>query len=246
MGGCALIENRQQSLIHSGRAAGRICVQLVFAFCMAFLTAVAGPTSAGAAPGFKICNDQTYALCAVASCFVFDQVAYCKCNVKSGDSISLPYNFEDGDICTVNAQGPGNGFMMSTFSVPDSILAGGNKAIYNCPAGSDGAYAQCDGGFCFTSTRGKTFPGSDQPLKKGEIICSCPITLADPSRDFVGYQIAGPFPCQDEFFANCQSANAHTRTGGTIFVGSPTGTARALTRELTGSVPAFNHCRPPS
>jgi len=37
---------------------------------------------------FKICKGQTYALCAVASCFVFNEVAYCKCDVKSGDSIT--------------------------------------------------------------------------------------------------------------------------------------------------------------
>ena len=40
---------------------------------------------------FKICKDQTYALCAAARCNVFDGVAYCQCDVKHGDSISLPF-----------------------------------------------------------------------------------------------------------------------------------------------------------
>ena len=31
---------------------------------------------------FKICKDQTYALCAAARCNVFDGVAYCQCDVK--------------------------------------------------------------------------------------------------------------------------------------------------------------------
>lgn len=41
-------------------------------------TATPSPSSA-----FTICSGQTYALCAVASCFVLDGVAYCKCDVKS-------------------------------------------------------------------------------------------------------------------------------------------------------------------
>ena len=45
---------------------------------------------------FKILGNQTYALCAVASCLVFNEVAYCKCDVKTGDSISLKLEFDDG------------------------------------------------------------------------------------------------------------------------------------------------------
>src|SRR6266699_1164647 len=57
---------------------------------------------------FKICNGTTpdgktmvpHALCAVASCFVFNGLAYCKCDVAQGDSISLPFEFDDGqDHC---------------------------------------------------------------------------------------------------------------------------------------------------
>src|ERR1044072_2982005 len=42
---------------------------------------------------FVVCEDQKYALCAEASCFVFDGVAYCKCDVLKGDSISLQDEF---------------------------------------------------------------------------------------------------------------------------------------------------------
>ena len=221
---------------------------LAGALCLALLFSAAVPGTAKAATGFKICEDQTYALCAVASCFVLNDVAYCKCNIKSGDSISLPFNYSGGtkDVCTTNAEGPGNGFMLSTYSVPLVARPGGNKAIYTCPANtSDGAYAQCDGGTCFTSTRGKTYPGFADPLKLSEIICSCPITVANPSSAFIGHQIAGPFPCQPAFFENCRSAKAHTRTGGTIYVGAPTGSTALLSKELTGSVPNFNQCPTP-
>jgi hypothetical protein len=217
---------------------------------MALALIAASPTTGdNAAPKFfKICKGQTYALCAVASCFVFNDLAYCKCDVKSGDSISLPFQFGQGqDVCSVNAEGADNGYMVSTFSLPESVIApGGDKALYTCPARtSDGAYAQCDGGICFTSTEGKSFPGFDKPLDRNQIVCSCPITVADPAKAKVGYQIAGPFPCEPSFYANCKSAAANKHTGSSIYVGAPTGTARFLTRQLNGNVPLLNQCPVP-
>ena len=89
--------------------------------------------AAGSPAFFKVCHNQTYALCAVASCYVYNQVAYCKCDVKQGDSISLPFTVDDEDVCDVNASGPANGFMVSTFSLPDLVVEGGNMALYTCP-----------------------------------------------------------------------------------------------------------------
>jgi hypothetical protein len=58
---------------------------------------------------FVVCEDQKYALCAEASCFVFDGVAYCKCDVLKGDSISLQDDFSsptgERNVCSVNQQG---------------------------------------------------------------------------------------------------------------------------------------------
>jgi hypothetical protein len=203
---------------------------------------------AGAPEFFKICRDQTYALCAAASCFVFDQVAYCKCDIEHGDSISLPFEFDGQDVCSVNADGPTNGVMVRTFRLPDSVLEGGNKALYTCRSGTaDGSYAQCDGGLCFTSTEASpSFPGFDEPLAPSEIICSCPITTADPDQATFGYQIAGPFPWEDSFFENCSSVTTNRRTGSTIPVGAPTGVPRLLTRLLDGEVPPLNVCPAPA
>jgi hypothetical protein len=195
---------------------------------------------------FKICTGQTYALCAVSSCFVLNGLAYCKCDVKSGDSISLPFDYgRNKNVCTANAEGSKNGYMVSTYSFPQSVMApNGDKALYDCPAAvSNGAYAQCDGGVCFQSSRGQSFPGSAKPLRKNQIICSCPITVADPSTAQTGYQIAGPYPCRQSFFRNCNKAVANTDTGAQIHVGAPTGVARILTRELYGYVPPLNECR---
>ena len=197
---------------------------------------------------FEICHDQTYALCAVASCFVFNEVAYCTCEVKRGDSISLPFRYGHGkDVCSVNAEGAGNGYMVSTFSLPRQVVKPrGEMALYSCPgATSSGAYAQCDGGICFRSTQGQSFPGATKPLAKNEIICSCPITQAEPPAK-VGYQIAGPYPCRRSFFANCTGKADSGETGSRIYVGAPTGTAALLTRTLDGSVPPLNRCRSPA
>src|SRR5262249_59905819 len=57
---------------------------------------------------FKILGNQTYALCAVAKCFVFNEVAYCTCDVLTGDSISPALQFDDQEVFTLNAEGKKN------------------------------------------------------------------------------------------------------------------------------------------
>ena len=137
-----------------------------------------------AGSSFKVCKNQTYALCAAARCNVFDGVAYCQCDVKHGDSISLPFPMGKGeDVCSINAAGADNKYMISTYSLPDQIASPqGGGAVYTCPGDGSGAYAQCDGGICFRSTEETTFPGFDKPVPKGQIICSCPVTQAKLAR----------------------------------------------------------------
>ncbi len=198
---------------------------------------------------FKICQNQTYALCALAECFVMDGVSYCKCDVKTGDSISLPFKYDGGqDVCSTNAQGADNGYVVSTFSYPEQVSKpGGDKALYDCPATTSpyGASAQCDGGICFKSTQGKSFPGFNAPLTQDQIVCSCPIAVTDPASAKTGFQIAGPYPCQDSFFKNCASPSAKPKTGASLYVGAPTGSAVFLTRILTGQIPKVNRCQAP-
>ena len=196
---------------------------------------------------FKVCKDQTYALCAAARCNVLDGVAYCQCDVKNGDSISLPFPMgKDEDVCSINAAGAANKYMISTYSLPEAIVAPhGDQAIYTCPGeSSDGAYAQCDGGVCFRSTEETTFPGFDKPVPKGQIVCSCPITQASPGITAQGYSILGPYPCDKSFFKYCKGATANSKTGSTIYVGAPPGTAQALAIQLNGKVPPVNECQP--
>jgi hypothetical protein len=214
--------------------------------------AVRGETSVAVqTQAFAICTGQTYALCATASCYVLNGVAYCECDVEMGSSISVPFNNDGQNICSINAEGASSGYMASTYSLPASVVATsgtpppGAQALYTCPGStSDGAYAQCDGGLCYTSTEGQSFPGFAQPLAANEIICSCPMTVASPPAA-AGYQIAGPYPCQESFFANCSSQTANTNTGSTVYVGAPTGTAELLTQLLDGSIPPLNQCLPP-
>jgi len=194
---------------------------------------------------FKICKNQTYALCAAARCNVYDGVAYCQCDVKHGDSISLPFPMgKDVDVCSVNAAGADNKYMISTYSLPESISSPqGGGAAYTCSGEGSGAYAQCDGGICFRSTEDTTFPGFDKPVKKGQIICSCPITQAKSGDDAQAFQILGPYPCDKSFFQYCKAATATTKTGSTIYVGAPAGTAQGLAVLLHGKVGPINECR---
>ena len=213
-------------------------------------------------PPFVVCQDQTYALCAEATCFVYNLVAYCRCDILKGDSISLQLAFStptgEENVCDVNAQGKTNGFMVSTFSLPASVVKGGPSAAYTCPGplnkgnGSEAPvfYGQCDGGIGFTSTTSKTFPGFEGKLH-GEIIASCPIATSDTkgSSNAAGYQIFGAYHPQAPVGQRCD-ANAcaacgvpnPTANGSILPVGAPTGVARFLTEKLTGSVPPLIEC----
>ena len=89
-----------------------------------------------------------------------------------------------------------------------------------------------------------TFPGFDKPVPKGQIICSCPITKSTGDHA-QSYQILGPYPCDKSFFKYCKGATANSKTGSTIYVGAPVGTAAALAVQLNGKVPPLNECPPP-
>ena len=115
-----------------------------------------------AGASFKVCKDQTYALCAAARCNVFDGVAYCQCDVKHGDSISLPFPMgKDEDVCSINAAGANNKYMVSTYSLPDQIASPqGGSAVYTCPAERGLAPTpSVTAVLFFRSTEETTFPG---------------------------------------------------------------------------------------
>ena len=87
-------------------------------------------------PPFVICQNQHYALCAETSCFVYDGVAYCECDILKGASISLQLSYSspvgERNVCDVNRQGKTNGYMVSTFSLPNNVKKGGSAAVYTC------------------------------------------------------------------------------------------------------------------
>lgn len=218
---------------------------------------------------FLVLENQKYALCATASCFTYNQVLYCDCDILNGDSISLPLDFDSQNVCDVNEQGKTNGFMVSTFSVPeDTVFPRGNEALYTCPGEANkgtggfaalGSYGQCDGGICFKSTTGQTFPGFYNRLVH-DIICACPFsTSCDPSsRNRFGYQISGGYThgCNPEDCKQCSAGEIDPAKGqcagnslsgiqqDTIIpVGAPSGSPAALSCILLeGNVPRLNSC----
>jgi hypothetical protein len=215
-------------------------------------------------PPFVVCQDQKYALCITGTCFVYNGLAYCGCGILKGDSISLEVEFASAsgpeNICDVNAQGKKNGYIASTFSLPEAVVKGETSAIYTCPGSAnkgDGvaapvAYGQCDGGLCFTSTKGKMFLGLDK-LSSSELICSCPISTDSTigSASAFGYQIVGPYDPKARPGARCDPAGcaacsvSHpTRNGSIIPVAAPTGIGKFLTLKLYGPpLPDVNECR---
>jgi hypothetical protein len=203
-----------------------------------------------AEPPFVICDKQRYALCAAADCFVYNGLAYCKCDVLHGDSISLQLSYTTPAGETQN---------MSTFSLPAGVEKGGDSAVYTCPGTANAgsgvaapvAYGQCDGGFCLESSRGKRFPGFAAKLKVSEIMCSCPISTdaTAGSSDSLGYQIFGAYhpsaPVGSRCDANaCAACSVPTPTAnGAMFqVGAPTGSPAFLAQQLNRSVPPLNQC----
>lgn len=237
----------------------------------------AGAASSASKPGtgdapVVICN-QKYALCATAQCFYLNGVAYCKCDVEQGRSISISFDFDNNtqDVCDLLDQGLSNGYTVSTYSLPNQVTKQyaaeydpqkGEPpplALYTCPRGSStGPYAQCDGGVCFTSTTGTTFPGVG-PVGDDQIICSCPVTEPRKIGPQLGYQISGPWQradgtacgandspsdCCSSTYLN-QFCNASydpaIPTGATIPVGAPTGVATALSL-LLGDLRPINTC----
>ncbi len=214
-------------------------------------------------PPFVICSDQQYALCAEADCFVYNGLSYCQCDILTGNSISLQlsYSTPDGerDVCSVNQQGATSGYMVSTFSFPTDVEKGGSAAVYTCPGRANKgegvkapvAYGQCDGGICFKSTSGQSFPGFTGQLAADQIICSCPISTdaTTGSSNKLGYQIFGQYHpaapkgsrCDANACALC-SVPDPTANGASLMVGAPTGSAEFLTLKLDGSVPPINQC----
>jgi hypothetical protein len=47
---------------------------------------------------FLILENQSYALCATANCFTYNQVVYCGYDTVKGDSISLPLQFDSENV----------------------------------------------------------------------------------------------------------------------------------------------------
>lgn len=229
-----------------------IVVQLV---ATAPTVAFHGDPSLDPAPPFVVCHDQTYALCATASCTVYNGVAYCRCDVLRGDSISLQFDIPtptgEANVCDVMTQGRTSGFLVSTYSLPAEAVKGGTLASYTCPGTANAgggvpaavAYGQCDGGICFTSTASST--GVE------EVICSCPISTSatQGSSDALGYQVFGPYQPQAPVGNRCDpngcaacSVSTGTANGSIIPVGAPTGSGKYLTLRLNGSLTPMNEC----
>lgn len=205
-----------------------------------------------------------FALCATATCWTLDGVAYCKCDIKNEKSISISFDYEENgkhkNVCDLLLEGNKNGFTVSTYATPRQLETdydpkaeklGPPMGFYTCVenSGQQVYGAQCDGGVCFYSTQGKNFPGLGH-INKGEIVCSCPPTLSTGP----GLQIAGPWNCkpgdpnknnqccdQDYYNEMCTVTSVKS-TGTVLAVSAPIGGAKVLSTMLDGKPPSINTC----
>ena len=170
-----------------------------------FFWILSGNIQAAPSPVVTPLKNQSYALCAGAVSFNFDGITYAKCRKKLGNSLGLTHAYSGGDIETVNQIGTsGNApFIVSTYSPPDPD----RYALYAC--NKPGAFAQCDGGICFTNTTGNQFPGLGV-VGESEIVCSCPISTSSK------YHVWGPAECPKsakEYDAICVTGSKKAVTG---------------------------------
>lgn len=206
-----------------------------------------------------------FALCAAATCWTLDGVAYCKCDVLNEESISISFEYEENgqtrNVCDLLLDGENNGFTVSTYATPRQIEADYNPkteklgppmGLYTCATKDDlTAYgAQCDGGICFDSTQGKEFPGLGH-IKDDEIVCSCPPTLNPTLR----FQIAGPWSCKpgdsnennqccdQNYYNSMCKVTSVSATGTVLAVSAPAGSAVTLSTILDGEKPTLNACK---
>ncbi|CAM3974074.1 hypothetical protein [Pseudoalteromonas byunsanensis] len=206
-----------------------------------------------------------FALCATATCWTLDGIAYCKCEVLNEPSISISFDYQENgqnkNICDLLLQGKDNQFTVSTYATPRQIekdydpeteKLGPPLGFYTCSGqSSEAAYsAQCDGGVCFNSTQGTNFPGLGH-ISDNEIVCSCPPSQ-NPTKRF---QIAGPWLCKpgatnddneccdQDYYNEMCSVSSISTTGTKLAVGAPAGGAATLSKLLDGAVPSLNACR---
>ena len=160
--------------------------------CLASILAVAATLGAKASDPFAICKDQIYALCAAARCFVFNDVAYCKCDVEFGDSVGASFASSHNNVCCRRAR-PAKRLHDSTFSV--RRLSSSRAATWpSIPAPHRPRTAPMGNATADSALRARraAFPGTGRRLTENEIICSCPITVADPSTAKAGYRNRRP------------------------------------------------------
>lgn len=188
--------------------------------------------------------NQEYALCAGAVTFNFDGITYAKCRKLLGDSLGLTHAYPpNNNVQTVNNMGIASGtYIVSTYSPPSPQ----EYALYDCKA--QGAFAQCNGGICFSNTSGSAFPGVG-PVADNEIICSCPITTT------ANYHVTGPADCPDtraEYDRICGkgSKKAKTADGVSLYIGaggapSATLAMNAVYDETFGTTSQAKICKRP-
>ncbi len=145
---------------------------------------------------FKVCKDQTYALCAAARCNVLDGVAYCQCDVKHGDSISLPFPMgKDENVCSINAAGAANKYMVTVYPKRSSRRTATRRSTPARAKALTAPTPSATAGSASEAPRRRRSPASTSPCQRAKSFVPAPSlrpVLASPRKaiQFLGLTLA--------------------------------------------------------
>ena len=204
----------------------------------ALLDAMAGAS-------FRVCKDQTYALCAAAKCNVFNGVAYCQCDLKHGDSISLPFATGNGeDVCSINAAGADNKYIVSTYSLPEQI-ASPREAVRSTPVRVTPQTAptpSATAAYASQAPRRRRFQVSTSPCRRDKSSALARSPRRSPARHRRDIKSSGLTRATSR---SSDIARAPPPTAIRVqrsMSAPPIGTAARLTALLNGHAPPLNEC----
>ena len=132
------------------------------------------------------------ALCAGRGAML-DGVAYCLCEVKHGDRISLPFTTGDADVCSTNAAGANNKYMISTYSLLIRLFRR-RVAARSTPARQAGLVPTLSATAVSAgeAARRRRFRASTSPCQRDKSFVPAPFCAA--GAPWQAYQIIGLLP----------------------------------------------------
>ena len=164
-------------------------------------------------PPMTVCKDQTYALCVVARCNAFACVAYCQCDVKSGNSISLVFQMGKGHVRRLTLWPRKRVHGEHVQPARSDRCAARRSRDLQLPTGRIRRCVRPVRRRAVLRQHGAYVLGFDGPVPKGQILCSCPITTGSIPSDVIGHQKSALYPREASFFQHSGKSDTSRAPG---------------------------------